>query len=109
MKKRLSTFHIANKHFWAIKTSVSKTQKICIFPKGLVHGLGETFEIFVTFRFIQNTPKKVFGDVLVRKQAFLDNKNMDLRKREIGIFPKGIVREFGQKVEVFSSFVFMKN
>ena len=34
---------------------------------------------------------------------------MDLKKREIGIFPKGIVHEFGQKVEVFSSFVFVKN
>ena len=54
-------------------------------------------------------PEKVFGDVLVRKQAFLDNINMDLKRREIGIFAKGIVHDFGQKVEVFSSFVFIKN
>ena len=26
-------------------------------------------------------PEKVFGDVLVRKQAFLDNINMDLKKK----------------------------
>ena len=54
-------------------------------------------------------PEKVFGDVLVRKQAFLDNINMDLKRRQIGIFAKGIVHDFGQKVEVFSSFVFIKN
>ena len=52
-------------------------------------------------------PEKVFGDVVVRKQAFLDNINMDLQR--IGLFAKGIVHDFGQKVEVFSSFVFIKN
>ena len=26
--------------------------------------------------------EKVFGDVLVRKQAFLDNINMDLKRRQ---------------------------
>ena len=53
--------------------------------------------------------EKVFGDVLLRKQAFLDNINIDLREGKIGIFAKGIVHDFGQKVEVFSSFVFIKN
>ena len=48
-------------------------------------------------------PEKVFGDVLVRKQAFLDNINMDLKRRQNWHF------DFGQKVEVFSSFVFIKN
>ena len=27
-------------------------------------------------------PEKVFGDVFVRKQAFLDNINMDLKRRQ---------------------------
>ena len=27
-------------------------------------------------------PENVFGDVLVRKQAFLDNINMDLKRRQ---------------------------
>ena len=92
-----------------MKTSLSKSHKIRIFPKGLVHGFGEKFKILLTFRFTQNTPKKkVFADVLVRKQAFQDNKNMDFKKHEIGIFPKGIVHEFGPKVEVFSSFEFIQ-
>ena len=53
-------------------------------------------------------PKKVFGDVLVRKQAFLDNINMDFKKKQIGIFANGIVHYFDRKVEVFSCFVFIK-
>ena len=54
-------------------------------------------------------PEKVFGDVLVRKQAFLDNKNTGLKKRKIDLFAKRIVHDFGQKVEVFWCFVFIKN
>ena len=33
--------------------------------------------------------EKVFGDVLVRKQAFLDNINMDLKRRQNWHFCKG--------------------
>ena len=58
---------------------------------------------------MQNTPRKLFGDVLVRKQAPLDNINMDLKEGKIGIFSKAIVYDFGLKVKIFSSLVFMKN
>ena len=34
-------------------------------------------------------PEKVFGYVLVRKQAFLDNINMDLKRRQNWHFCKG--------------------
>ena len=40
------------------ETSVSKTHKIGIFAKGLVHGFGQKLEILWTFRFMQNTPRK---------------------------------------------------
>ena len=33
-----------------------KNPKIGIFPKGLVHGFGQKFEILLTFRFNQITP-----------------------------------------------------
>ena len=46
-------------------------------------------------------PEKVFGDVPVSKQAFLDNINMDLKTRQNGHFCKLIVHDFGQKVELF--------
>ena len=52
-------------------------------------------------------PEKIFGDVLVGKHAFLDNINMDLKTRKNWHFCN--VHVFGQKVEVFSSFVFIKN
>ena len=72
-----------------MKTSLSKSHKIRIFQNGLVHAFGEKFELLLTFCFIQNTPKKVFADVLVRKQAFLDNKNMDFKKMRNRYFSKG--------------------
>ena len=50
----------------------------------------------------------MFGDVLVRKQAFLDNRNMDFKKK-MAFFPKRLVHDFCQKVEVFSSLVFIKD
>ena len=34
-------------------------------------------------------PEKVFADVLLRKQAFLDNINMDVKRRQIWHFCKG--------------------
>ena len=34
-------------------------------------------------------PEKVFGDVLVRKQDFLDNINMDLKRTQNWHFCKG--------------------
>ena len=41
-----------------IKTTVYEKRKIRIFPKRLVHGFGQKFEILLTFRFMQNTPRK---------------------------------------------------
>ena len=66
-------------------------------------------KFFYRFVLSKINSEKVFGDVLVREQAFLDNINIDLKKRKIEIFAKGIVHDFGQKVEVFSFFVFIKN
>ena len=45
----------------------------------------------------------MFGDVLDRKEAFLDNKNMYL------ICPKNRKFSKGQKFELSSWFVFIKN
>ena len=51
-----NSFYIANKPLWTMKTSVLKPPKIGIFPKGLVHGFGQKFEILLTFCFNQITP-----------------------------------------------------
>ena len=71
--------------------------------------LVKNWKFFERFVFCKINPEKVFGDVLVRKQAFLDNINMHLKKGKIEIFAKRIVHDFGEKVEVFSCFAFIKN
>ena len=35
-----------------------ETHKIGIFAKGIVHGFGQKFELWLTFGFMQNTPRK---------------------------------------------------
>ena len=55
---------------------------------------------FVLYKIHQ---KKVFDDVLVRKQAFLDNQNMDLKKHKIEIFAKRIAMNLVKKLK-FSMF-----
>ena len=38
------------------KHRFQKPTKLAFFPKALVHGFGEKYEILLTFRFMQNTP-----------------------------------------------------
>ena len=83
---------------WTIKTSVLKTHKIRIFLKGLVHGLGPKFSILLKFFLWKIQLEKLFAADVVWKQAFLDDRNMNLKRRKIGIFAKRIVHDFGQKV-----------
>ena len=54
-----------------------------------MHGFGQKFEILLTLVLFKIHPEKVFGDVLVRKQAFLDNINVDLKRRQNWHFCKG--------------------
>ena len=42
----------------AFLNNEKKTHKIGIFAKGLLNGFGQKFEILLTFRFMQNTPRK---------------------------------------------------
>ena len=52
-----------------------------IFPKGLTHGFGPKMAIFPTFVFLGNIgQKKVFYDILERKNAFLGHKNKKFKK-----------------------------
>ena len=44
--------------------------------------------------------KKVIGNVLYRKLAFLDYKNNDLKKSKNLHSPKGLVNGFGQNYEI---------
>ena len=51
----------------------------------------------------------MFRNVLVKKQACLDNRNMDFKKGNLDIFLKKIVHDFVKKLILFFCFVFIKN
>ena len=52
-------------------------------------GLVKNLKFCERFLLCKIHPEKVFGDVLVRKQACLHNKNMDLKGRQNWHFFKG--------------------
>ena len=62
--------------FLDYKTSILKSRKIGIFPKGLVHGFGKIMNFFYLLFLGKISNKKVFGNVLDKKLPFLDYKNM---------------------------------
>ena len=51
--------------------------------------LVKNLKFFERFLLCKLHPEKVLGDVLVRKQAILDNINMDLKRRQNWYFCKG--------------------
>ena len=53
--------------------------------------------------------EKVFADVLDKKETLKTVKTTVYGKRKIRIFPKGLVHPFGQKLEIFSTLIFMQN
>ena len=61
---------------------VSKTHKIGIFAKGLVHGFGQKVEVFHLLCLSKIDREKVFADVLDQKEAFKDYKNNCVRKMQ---------------------------
>ena len=55
-----------------MKKSISKTHRILHSPNGLVHGLVKNLKFPYRFVLCKKHREKVFGDVLVKKQACLD-------------------------------------
>ena len=55
--------------------------------------LGKNLKFCQRFVLCKIQPEKVFGDVLVRKQAFLDNINMDLKRRHNWHFSMILVKK----------------
>ena len=49
------------------------------FPKGLAHDFGQKFSFFHFFFLNKISPEKMFHDILDKKQAFTDYKNIDFR------------------------------
>ena len=59
------------------KQKKRKNKKIGLFPHGLVHGFDPQVGFVPRFHFWQNRQKKVFGDILERKKAFIAYKNKE--------------------------------
>ena len=93
-------------HFASIVTFCGVTG---LFPKGSVHSFGQQMGFFPPFYFWQKGKKKVFSDILERKNACLHYKNKKLKNKKIGLFSKGLVHGFGQKKGFFPPFYFWQN
>ena len=81
MKKRFSTFYIANKPLWTTKTSVSKTHKLVFLQRGYSMVLVKNLKFCEGVVLCKIQPEKEFGHVLVGTQALLDNINMYFKKK----------------------------
>ena len=80
------------------------------FSKGVNPWFSSKTPIFFIFLFLLKiSPEMMFGDLLDRKEAFLDNKNRYLICPKTRNFPKRLTLEFGQKFELSSLFVFIEN
>ena len=84
-----------------------KSGKIWIFLKGLTHGFGQNFNIFLAFVFFRIRLKIMFDFVREKKEGFLDYKN-DIRKRSKNwVFLKGLAHGFNQNFNIFYQIVFL--
>ena len=93
----------------SFQNSSVRKSKIWHFLKELVHGLVKNLKFIHPFFLGQIGLEKVFGAVLDGKQAILAFKNNNLRKSKISHFLKELVHGFGQKFEIYSSFLFWSN
>ena len=66
-----------------MKTRISKSLKIDIFPKGLTHGFGPKMAKFPFFFSFNIGQENVFYDILEGKSAFLGYKNKKFKQPKI--------------------------
>ena len=60
--------------------------------------------------FIKSDRKKIFCDVVDKTEAFKDYKKKTVyEKREIRIFPKGLVHRFDRDFDVSATLIFLQN
>ena len=90
--------------FQALKTRSSKSQKIEIFSKGLVHGFRPKLVFFHVFFKGNIGQENVFYDILERKNSFQALKTRSSKSRKIEIFSKGLVHGFQLKLAIFPCF-----
>ena len=98
-----------------MKTSIKKSRKICIFPKGLVYGFGQKFQISSSFLYGQNRLRKsVWRRSGIETSLCRLWKHRFKKVAKFVFFQRGLVKfvffhGFGQKFQISSSFLFGNN
>lgn len=63
---------------------------MCNFQKRLVHGIfSKKLRPFLSFVLMKNRSRQRPGEVLERKEAFLDHKHIDLKRPKFAFFQRG--------------------
>ena len=92
--------------FQPIKAGSSKSRKIDIFPKSLIHGFRPKIALFPTFIFQAIQARKMsFTIFYIEKTPLQRIKTKSSKSRKTDIFPKGITW-FGSKNGRFCNFIF---
>ena len=94
-KTSFTIFQTGKTPFQPLKTRSSKSQKIDVFPKGLIHGIGPKLAIFPILFFGNIGHENLFYDILERKNAFLGYKKRRSKSQKINIFLKRLTHGFG--------------
>ena len=87
----------------------SKSRKIDIFPKGLVHCFGQKWPFFNLFHLGNIALENVFYDILERKNIFLGYKSKKFKKSKNFHFCKGVTPWFFVQNGHFSNLFFLGN
>ena len=92
--------------FLGYKNKIFQSPKNRIFPKGLTHAFGKKMPIFSFLVLVKTGVEIRVNNVLDRREFFFNYKNKIFQSPKTGIFPKGLTYAFGQKMPIFSLFVF---
>ena len=64
----------------------------------------KNWQFFYLFNIGKIGQEILFENIVARQKTFPDYKNKRLKSGKIGIFPRGLVHGFGQKLVIFPSF-----
>ena len=107
-KMSLTIFQNNKTPFQAVKKRTTKSRKIGIFPKGLIHAFGLKMAIFETFfQAIQCSCKMSFTIFQNEKTPFQALKTRSSNRRKLDIFPKGLTYGFAPKMTIYPTFFFL--
>ena len=106
-KMSFTIFQNKKTPFQAIKTRGSKTRKIDIFSKGLIHGFGPKMAIFPTFIFQEMQAKKMSFPIFQNeKTPFQAITQRSSNSRKTDVFPNVLTHGFGPNMAIFPTCFF---